>query len=289
MIDSDLVFPHCRHAFFAGCHDSGYVSFLSRYKHDQSAASKLSLIETYNTNHNYHDLGFRMTRFPTIFRTEDFPQPSIMPPPPGHTFRSHSTSDGTTPFAPMTAGIHSNTTSTGSRSSTPISTTAPSAASWAAVGKVNAQPITIDIAPTKKAPKKEAYYLVNRIGERIDETLPPHGQQAALSFDKRIRQNGGRNFCNVCVMFGENHCAQTDARHVHGNPHLTPQEMLVMRHKVRNLGCKFQSACDDPGCPYSHHCRYGKECVKGYDCVFQDTHHIDIVSHSPLAGYVAVD
>ncbi|CAN8099631.1 unnamed protein product [Discula destructiva] len=296
-----MMFPHCKHVFFAGCHDSGYVSFLGPYKHDRNDAEKLTLIETHNTNHHYYSLGFKMTRFPSIFRSEDFPPaPSRMntstinttraetpvngriTPPSAYPSRTGSISDQArlaSPFgAPsMTTTSQRGITSSDSRAPTPSTAAAAAAAaqnsSWVTVSKNGLpQNKTIDIAPAKK--KQKAFYVLNRENERVDLQLPKHTPMAAQSFQARIKEQG-QNFCNRCHINGPDNCDQTDQRYRHGKADLAPDEFLVLRTKVRSLPCEYGPQCPDMNCALGHHCRNGRNCTL-LTCRFADTHHMDI-------------
>lgn len=289
---ASTVFPHCQHVFFAGCHDSGYVSFLSPIKHDQKDASKLTLIETYNTNANYYQMGFKMTSFPDVFRREDFPQVeslptrvinTVSPPPPApsHRPRPSSISEALQPAAPPSATpIGQTAPANGSHAAAPVSSpvSAPGT-SWATVGKGGiAKGQTISIASSRKAAPKKRFYLLNMNSERVDGPLPQYNAAAERRFNERIQDQGGLNFCNQCAIFGPDSCYQRDMRHKHGDPCLSEDEFNVLLNKARNLVCKMKLECADPICPYSHHCRKGgKECLDGSACKRADTHHVDIV------------
>jgi hypothetical protein len=274
-----IVLPHCKHVFFAGCHDEGYVSFLSPYKLDQKIAPKITLIETYNTNPKYYDLGFRITSFPDIFRQQDFP-------PPGPTPLSPQSPKQTRPSnAAALSSVISPPAAVESRSSTPISNGSGSGSgpgsTWAAVGK-SSMPLnkTIDIAPTKRmsgsAGKK--YYLVNKEGERVDEPLRTPASELFDRYNARIKnENHGLKFCNTCNFAGPDKCPQT-GDFKHGANNLPPAEFEVYRYLVRTTKCPNEVWCHKVDCPYSHHCKFGPNCEKDWECKFNATHHISRVS-----------
>lgn len=287
------VFPHCKHVFFAGCHDSGYVSFLNPYKHERSHAEKVTLIETHNTNPHYRSLGFGMTSFPGIFRSEDFPQAPLRMPttintssaPPGlngrttppsvQPARTSSISELPRLTSPFAAASSSATPST--RAMTP-STTSQASSNWVTVSKsgvaANGKTTVIDIAPAKK--KAKPFIAVNREGERVDIQLPKTNKLAEQTFHKKVQEQG-QNFCNTCNIYGPDTCDQTDQRFLHGRADLSPDEFNVLRMKVRGLPCQFGSGCPDSSCAAGHHCRHGRNCTMT-TCRFADTHHMDIVS-----------
>lgn len=295
------VFPHCKHVFFAGCHDSGYVSFLGPYKHDRNHADKVTLIETHNTNPHYYSLGFKMTSFPGLFRSEDFPTPASrvsmsttgitpfpMPlngrvtPPSAHPARTASITELprlTSPFAAAPSSVASTRIMTPStnRAATPSASSSQASSNWVTVSKsgvpTNGKTV-IDIAPTKK--KAKAFIALNREGERVDIQLPKTNKLAEQSFHKKV-QDQGQNFCNTCNIYGPDTCDQTDQRFLHGRADLSTDEFNVLRMKVRGLPCAYGSGCPDSNCAAGHHCRNGRNCVMT-TCRFADTHHMDIVS-----------
>lgn len=267
------MLPHCRHVFFAGCHDEGYVTFLSPYKHNPQIAPKITLVETYGTRPKYHELGFGMTSLPEVFRTEDFPPPpSAYPPisPPSAAEQLHRPNGVASPFSPIE-----------NRAPTPVTSAASGAASWASSARngLPASSRTIDITPAKRAADGAAkkYYLVNAQNERVDEPLLKTTPQMFEQFNARIQtENGGRKFCNQCNFFGPESCNQL-ADYRHGKVLLPPGEALVLRHMVRNNQCSESSWCVDVECPYAHHCKYSYMCTKGEACRFASTHHVNTV------------
>lgn len=58
--------PQCRHIFFAGCHDVGYISELTPYIGNRD---RITLVRTYAFHQEFSKLGFRTETFPDIFRS----------------------------------------------------------------------------------------------------------------------------------------------------------------------------------------------------------------------------
>lgn len=56
----------CRHIYFAGCHDVGYINELTPYA---SNRDRITLIKTYAFHPEFTRLGMRVEDFPNIFRT----------------------------------------------------------------------------------------------------------------------------------------------------------------------------------------------------------------------------
>lgn len=56
----------CRHIYFAGCHDVGYINELIPYRNNRE---KVTLVRNYATHPEFTKLGMRLEDFPGIFRT----------------------------------------------------------------------------------------------------------------------------------------------------------------------------------------------------------------------------
>jgi hypothetical protein len=59
--------PQCKHIFFAGCHDSGYVNTLT--PHTKSAGERITLIRGSYFWHEFGSLGLQVLELPTVFRS----------------------------------------------------------------------------------------------------------------------------------------------------------------------------------------------------------------------------
>ncbi|GAB7362817.1 hypothetical protein MBLNU230_g3120t1 [Neophaeotheca triangularis] len=58
--------PSCKHIFFAGCHDVGYVAELTPYRDNHE---KITLVRTPAFHHQFNNLGLRIEEFHGVFRT----------------------------------------------------------------------------------------------------------------------------------------------------------------------------------------------------------------------------
>jgi hypothetical protein len=66
--------PTCRHIIFGGCHDTGYLLNLEQFKHDQSKAARITLLETTPAHRGFAELlHFPRARFETVFKSEPLP------------------------------------------------------------------------------------------------------------------------------------------------------------------------------------------------------------------------
>lgn len=81
----------CRHIFFAGCHDVGYLSELSPFSGNRD---RITLVRTPAFHHEFNKLGMRVEDFPNIFRTVPLE---------GQTFNTNIKSPPTQTTQPSTA------------------------------------------------------------------------------------------------------------------------------------------------------------------------------------------
>jgi hypothetical protein len=60
----------CKHIFFAGCHDTGYLSLLTPYR---GKSDRITLVRTGAFSSEYTSLGLGIVDFPAVFRTFSLP------------------------------------------------------------------------------------------------------------------------------------------------------------------------------------------------------------------------
>ena len=66
----------CRHIYFAGCHDVGYINELIPYRNNRE---KVTLVRNYATHPEFTKLGMRLEDFPGIFRNTPVEPPNVQP------------------------------------------------------------------------------------------------------------------------------------------------------------------------------------------------------------------
>lgn len=74
MLKVMLHVSSCRHVFFGPCRDNGYLTLLEEYKHDP-IKEKLTLFSTEPAEPGFVALGFEITSFPTVFRSDPLNNP----------------------------------------------------------------------------------------------------------------------------------------------------------------------------------------------------------------------
>jgi hypothetical protein len=69
--------PTCRHIIFGGCHDAGYLLNLEQFKHNETKAARITLLETTPAFRGFADLShFQRARFESVFKSEPLPDTS---------------------------------------------------------------------------------------------------------------------------------------------------------------------------------------------------------------------
>lgn len=294
--------PQCKLVLFGPCADNGYLPFLEPYKREFS--HKLSLLETTPPMQGFIQLGLRRAKFPSVFRSEAIVRPSFggsmgnsMPlmrtgsiplngansthmSLPSSQQQQHSMTSPKSATAEANGGVSLNALQlppkTASAPLQPAPAAPPPTSSYATASNKATTTIvsrSFDITPKKPAPALK-YYYVNASSERVDEDLPRVAPITEKRYMEKKKENG-RNFCNNYHLLG--YCEDGDdyCKYEHGD-RLSPQELLVQKHRARGTYCDNGIGCDDFDCYYSHHCRFGRDCGIGHKCRFNDTHHMDL-------------
>lgn len=112
---------------------------------------------------------------------------------------------------------------------------------------------------------------INAANQRLDSELPSASAEAVRSWEHKVKIAKMR-YCRKYHL-QENRCTG-GCCYSHGP--LTPGEVLVYRHKVRQEVCNDGPQCRDASCFYGHHC----SCARP-SCKFPATmHHVDLSSVS---------
>ena len=263
-MDSWIHNPTCKHIFFAGCHDNGYLITLERFKHDKTVAQRITLVEAALFRSGFSELlhhDFRSICFNSIFRKDELPDAAPRLPP-------VSTRPTSPPQTMVPATAH------------PTSR-APSApaldSSWAAVGKTGVTMRMIPMGSFKAAPAPEKkYILTNAAGQRLDPPLPPRDSNAKFRLEELRDQ--GKKLCNSYHLNrGKCHSgARCPYKH---EPKLNDKEIIALRYLSRGIFCA--TFCEDFDCYQGHQCPTERDrgsCGFGRECHFRHVHGMDKVS-----------
>ncbi|OAL50488.1 hypothetical protein IQ07DRAFT_428295 [Pyrenochaeta sp. DS3sAY3a] len=64
----------CRHIIFGGCHDAGYLLNLDQFKHNETKAALIALLESTPAYRRFAKLpNFKRANFDDVFRNEPLP------------------------------------------------------------------------------------------------------------------------------------------------------------------------------------------------------------------------
>jgi hypothetical protein len=233
----------CKQIFLAGCHDGGYVTTLESYKRDERAISRITLLESTPAAPAYHSLNFKITRFPSVFRTEELQTRPLAVKPNG--------------MAPPTRTV----------SASPVqSSLSAQAASWAGISSgAPGSPNVISIAPSATPKPKVRTILLNADSLRIDPPNPAISHKTKVDFNERIKNEG--KMCNNHYIHGE--CSDPSCTYVH-KARLSAVEVEALKGRARTGHCQYLGGCRNHWCVLSHHCPNGKKCTKGANCHWYD-------------------
>ncbi|KAL3430977.1 hypothetical protein BDV09DRAFT_177380 [Aspergillus tetrazonus] len=217
--------PTCRHVIFGACHDNGYVRLLERHQ-NTAAADQVTLLRPFETGREFAGLkGFRSVRLETIFRSE--PVFIRNSPPPAHR----------TLIAEEVQGVGSPPRGTPWVTPTPIS------------------PRNVVPRKTEDLPANSVY--INAANQRLDSELPPMSAEAIRSWEHKVNTAKMR-YCRKHHLQAGRCTGACDYSH---GP-LTPGEVLVYRHRVRQEVCNAGPRCRDANCFYGHHCSCARPSCK---------------------------
>ena len=255
--------PTCRHIIFAGCHDSGYLTNLDQFKHNETKANRITLLETTPAFVGFSELpNFKRARFDDVFRKEPLPDSA---PAPTHApvvnnavaaaqVSSPSAQPSSAPRALAERTPPAMSPSPAVRSPAP-GTPAPSVSAtdsseestWASVGKAavqrtNSVPLASGAAPKVATKKRYAYF--NKKEQRLDERLPPLDKASMTALEQRTKKSG-KKMCNNFHVGGA--CTQGGFCSFQHEPRLPPGELNALKYKARSLPC-HNRYCEDVNC-----------------------------------------
>jgi hypothetical protein len=252
----------CKHVYFAGCHDTGYIPVLEEYSSISTQAARITLVETGNYDRGFTRLGLGRTSMAEVFN-------AVQPPD-----LASATSRAGIQNAPVST--EPNTMATSSQPlvtpSLPAHTQPQATVSYANVGRAQSNaPTTLSIAPTRPDDPMK-FMSLNASDQRIDQVLPKFNPVANDAFKKLVEKNG-QNFCNRFHISGR--CSVIHCNHIHGL-RLSGNPLLILKHKARANRCGDGTYCYDVDCTSAHHCLYGGMRCHG-NCGMTETHNMDLV------------
>ncbi|EON66922.1 hypothetical protein W97_06326 [Coniosporium apollinis CBS 100218] len=292
----------CKHIFFAGCHDTGYLSLLTPYR---GRLERVSLIKAASFSPEYLSLGLNVEEFPSIFRSTMLQYPGAAP---AASPEKASTGQVASKYAPPTPGSTSQTVCRfypkGScrygnacknihiasthklaekpvtdyrtaewRSSTPSTNPyrPPSARPETPAGLDD--PLAHSTAPElpSQTPDKEGLIPLNSRGDRLDYFIPPASPGAWQAYTARAKTH---KMCNKFHI--EKNCQDINCPFDH-KP-VEPELIHVMKVILSNRPCPRRGGCRREMCPGGHICKRPGCQGPGDHCKFAASmHRVDTV------------
>jgi hypothetical protein len=278
----------CRHIYFAGCHDVGYINELLPHKNNRE---KITLVKNYATHPEFTRLGMRLEDFPGIFRTtpvdpSSVPTQSYKAPPPTPSKIPASTATpeqtkakpcffyqkGNCKYGDHCANLHVKFTSMNGSYASQDSSSPANAANWRSNGAENkfvptsdnefmrnnqptSQPTTpsADINFANVLPGANSipngFVAVNAKGERLDVYMPPVQAEDRARFAQRVAK---QKLCNKFYLTGDDHDPSTC-----GFDHSPIDDALrnYLRSIAASTPCTRRSACRNLNCLNGHICQ----------------------------------
>ena len=303
----------CRHIYFAGCHDVGYISELTPYNGNRD---RITLMRTPAFHNEFLKLGLRAEDFPNIFRgtqLEGQPAVSSMKTTPAPTFAQAAApaNDGQSICSFYQKGLckygngcrflhvkkgANGTSANGSSSTdwrTPRENSAGDQSTFQAnnVSKsdndfmrhsINQSPVPLPADLESKLPEEGAIppgsIPVNKDHQRLDAYLQPISPHEKSAFNARIHV---RKLCNNFQLKGS--CPSgKDCDFDHS--YVSPGELKCLRLVIRNNPCPRKGGCRAMECLNGHICQKSDCRYRGgsnFCKIPAFMHHIDL----KLAGY----
>jgi len=277
----------CRHIYFAGCHDVGYINELIPHKNNRE---KITLVKNYATHPEFTKLGMRLEDFPGVFRTTPVDPSSAhiqsykAPPTPAKVPLSTSTPEhpkakpcfyyqkGKCNYGDHCANLHVKSTSTNGSYVPQDQSATQNAANWRTNGAETKFPPTSDNEfmrssqpspqPTTQSAEAmfapflpsansipDGFVAINAKGERLDEYMPPVQAEDRTRFTQRVAK---QKLCNKFYLTGDKHDPATC-----GFDHSPIDDGLrnYLRSVAASTPCTRRSACRNLACLSGHICQ----------------------------------
>lgn len=242
----------CKHVIFGCCHNVAYAVALEPYVSNPIAASRITLLKSYENKPYFEGLPFNSVEFPHVFRSKPYKGTDLFAGDDDYMPDSSKQSDSSERDEAL--------------------------ARWQAAANASI-PLPARVRPqTEIQSGWTADYeniLLNINDERVDHELEEVDYETSESMLDRMETQ------RFCVFYHlQNHCLTTAAlgkpcNFRHG-PRLNKDELRFLRQDFRRLRCDFGSQCRKPDCLYGHVCSSLKPgCEKDSTCVFFRLHEVD--------------
>lgn len=144
-------------------------------------------------------------------------------------------------------------------------------ATWSA--KVGSQPTNIDLRSPKPKGQTQTnrFVYLNKGQQRVDLPVPKPApleseDPAQESYQEKLdlaRKNGKNGLCNKHYL--QLRCDMGEYCESDHKAQLSRDELVIHRYRVRQAPCHYGQSCEEPTCPFAHHCPYNLRCTKRRD------------------------
>ncbi|PLN86359.1 hypothetical protein BDW42DRAFT_159087 [Aspergillus taichungensis] len=248
----------CKHIFFAGCHDTGYLSLLTPYV---GKSERITLLKAASFHPEFNSLGLPVREVPSVF----------MSTPLGST---HVPSTPATPTRPICKHFQKGICRYGDDCTKLHIASNPQQfkqqdrsppASWRTPVPTRDQSYFSRHLPSDSI-KSRDFIAVNKNGERLDTYCPLPSSDAWDAYNRRAKQH---RLCNKYHLGGE--CGDLSCEYDHSN--LESTYVNVMQYILRQRPCSRGSSCRSLKCYLGHICQRDG-CKDPKPCKFSRAAHL---------------
>lgn len=250
----------CKHIFFAGCHDVGYLSFLMPYR---GMADRITLLKGPSFHPEFRSLGLSISEIPYVFMSS-----------PLGTSPEPITSKSAVPKSAVCWFFQKGICKYGNECTKQHITPQQHEISKPQDDKSNTQSIVREMKHYAKMPQSpsskdgEPLIHVNKNGERIDTAISQPTNEEWNAYARRAKQH---KLCNQYHLGGE--CSNLNCQFDHSN--VDDSLIEVMRYIMRQHVCPSGPDCRLSKCYLGHMCQK-PGCTGGKPCRFnQHAHTLD--------------
>ncbi|QDS75291.1 hypothetical protein FKW77_001220 [Venturia effusa] len=274
----------CKHIFFAGCHDNGYLSLLTPYINKMD---RITLIKAAQLSPEFRSLGLRIVEFPSVFRTSPldamvYPKYNNNGPAPSTPYNRPNPQfiDNRDYGSVKIVCTHFNKPGKECRHGDKcrylhIGPDGRDARDIQFNGSVSVNKkdtstngLMSPRLPDAVLPQPNGHLIpLNRDGHRVDVRLPRASGDDHLILKKRIQV--GSKLCNDYQLAGT--CRSDNCQYDHSV--LAPELTNVLRHLAREIPCARKGGCRRDVCYKGHVCAKPgcRNCKLGYKAHGVDT------------------
>ncbi|PLB37911.1 zinc finger CCCH domain-containing protein [Aspergillus candidus] len=230
----------CKHIFFAGCHDTGYLSLLTPYV---GKSERITLLRAASFHPEFESLGLSIREVPSVF----------MSTPLGST---HVPSTPATPTRPICKHFQKGTCRYGADCTKLHIASNPQVSKqqdrsppppWRTPVPTRDQAYFSRHLP-RDSRKSREFIAVNKNGERLDTYSPLPSPDAWDAYNRRAKQH---RLCNKYHLGGE--CGDLSCEYDHSN--LESTCVSVMQYILRQHACSRGPSCRSLKCYLGHICQ----------------------------------